>query len=234
MFDCYYKGLQTYIFAPCYTNNMKKISAIVFDLGGVLLNLDQDRTLRAFGRYGLDLEMVNDQSSLFTDFETGKIRDIDFRQGIQTALKGTITNAQIDEAWNAMLLFMVEERFGLVEQLKSKYDIYLLSNTNSIHIDWFRAYLDETFGQERWNRLFKHQFLSYEIGLRKPHTNIYEYVLGEINCEPQQVVFIDDSLQNLKGAAQVGMHTVHARNPLDEKLLSDIQHTIEAWHKLHS
>src|SRR6187551_1526853 len=112
---------------------MEKISAIVFDLGGVLLNLDQNRTIRAFERYGLDMEKLNEHSSLFNDFETGQITDVDFRQGIKTALKGNITDTEIDVAWNAMLLFIVEERFGLVEQLKSKFDIYLLSNTNSIH-----------------------------------------------------------------------------------------------------
>lgn len=212
---------------------MKKISTIIFDLGGVLLNLDQDRTVRAFKRYGLDLDMLNDQSTLFTDFETGKITAIDFRHGIKTALKGNITDAQIDEAWNAMLLFMVEERFELVKQLKQEYKIYLLSNTNSIHIDWFRRYLDETFGQERWNDLFNHQFLSYEIGLRKPHASIYEYVLREINCEAHQAVFIDDGMVNLKGAASVGIHTVLAKNPLDAQLMMDIRTTIDAWHQLH-
>ncbi len=213
---------------------MKKISAIVFDLGGVLLDLDQNRTLRAFERHGLDLELLNEHSALFTDFETGKITAADFRQGIKTALKGNITDEEIDVAWSAMLLFMAEERFGLVEQLKNQFDIYLLSNTNSIHIDWFKDYLNGTFGRQRWNSLFNYQFLSYEIGLRKPHTEIYEYVLKQINREPQQTVFIDDSMQNLKGASSVGMHTVHAHNPLDTRLLRNITDTVEAWHQLHA
>jgi glucose-1-phosphatase len=212
---------------------MHKISTIIFDLGGVLLDLDQGKTLRAFARRGLDLEDVNEASPIFADFETGKISAVDFRHGIRTLFKGNITDTEIDEAWNAMLLDTYEERFNILEGLRKQFRIYLLSNTNSIHIDWVRDYLHKNFGLERWDSLFDKQYLSYEIGLRKPNKDIYEYVLKDIQKEPQECLFIDDSYANIKGAASAGIHTLLALHPLDQEMLSNIKQIISSKKKLH-
>lgn len=212
---------------------MHKISTIIFDLGGVLLDLDQGKTLRAFSRKGLDLEDVNEASPIFHDFETGKISAADFRHGIKSLFKGNITDTEIDEAWNAMLLDTYESRFTIIEGLRKHFRIYLLSNTNSIHIDWVRDYIEKTFGLERWDNLFDKQYLSYEIGLRKPNKDIYEYVLKDIQKYPQECLFIDDSFANVKGAASVGIHTLHAMHPLDQEMLSNIKQIISSWKKLH-
>jgi HAD superfamily hydrolase (TIGR01509 family) len=202
---------------------MKKISTIIFDLGGVILDLDQDKTIRAFARAGLSLDNVNDTSTIFNDFETGKINANDFRQGIKTLRKGEITDEQIDTAWNAMLLDMPEERFLLIEKLRKQYNIYLLSNTNSIHIDFFRKYIETAHSLERWNSLFDKQFLSYEISLRKPNKDVYEYVLNDIAREANECIFIDDNLGNIKGAASVGIHTILAKRPLDTDMFNEIR-----------
>lgn len=202
---------------------MTKISAIIFDLGGVILDLDQDKTVRAFSRLGVDLDLMNGQSSIFNDFETGKIVAADFRHGIKTALKGEITDERIDEAWNAMLLETNLERFKIVAALKKDFRTYLLSNTNSIHIDAFRKYLEGFCGTSAWDVLFDKQFLSYEIGLRKPGKAIYEYVLKDQGLTSAQCLFIDDSVPNLNGAASLGMRTLHAKHPLDEQLLAEIR-----------
>lgn len=213
---------------------MKKISAIIFDLGGVLLDLDQGKTLRAFHKLGLDLEDVNDSSPIFTDFETGKINAADFRQGIQTLSKGVLTNEQIDHAWNLMLLDTTEERFRLLEQLRKNFSVYLLSNTNSIHIDYFRNYIETQFGIERWNNLFDKQFLSYEIGLRKPHREIYDFVLNDIGREANECIFIDDNTTNIRNAGALGIHTILAQQPLDKTMFDNIYHTAKAWEKANS
>lgn len=205
---------------------MQKISAIIFDLGGVLLDLDQDRTLRAFNRLGADLAEINMESSIFTQFETGHILPQDFRQALKSKLKGLATDSQIDDAWNKMLLTVAKERFLLVRQLKKYANIYLLSNTNSIHIDYFRQYLDETFGIEAWDELFDKQFLSYEMGMRKPHTEIYKYVAEQIGKHPEKCLFIDDNKANIKGAADAGMKTIHTYEPLDTKLFEKIKFAI--------
>jgi HAD superfamily hydrolase (TIGR01549 family) len=202
---------------------MSKISAIIFDLGGVILDLDQGKTIRAFSRAGLDLDQMNMNSSIFNDFETGRISAVDFRQGIKTAMKGSMGDAEIDEAWNAMLLDTTHERFEMIAELKKKFKVYLLSNTNSIHIDAFRKYIETFSGLKAWDALFDKQFLSYEIGLRKPDKKMYEYIVKDIGQDAHKCLFIDDSIINIRGAAASGLRILHAQNPLDAKLLSEIQ-----------
>jgi HAD superfamily hydrolase (TIGR01509 family) len=225
----YFEGCKHIFLEDVIQVSMKKISTIIFDLGGVILDLDQDRTLRAFSRLGLDLDDVNESSAIFTDFETGKINADDFRQGIQTLSKGMLTPDQIDTCWNLMLLEITEERFRLIEQLRKSFNIYLLSNTNSIHIDYFRQYIDSSFGLDRWDNLFDKQYLSYEIGLRKPHKAIYEYVLKELGRGPDECIFIDDNVTNVRNAGSLGIHTIHATHPLDLKMIDDIYQTVKTW-----
>lgn len=221
-----------HIFLPLVIQaQMNKISTIIFDLGGVILDLDQGKTLRAFARKGLDLEDVNEASPIFNDFETGKITAPDFRQGIKSLFKGNITDTEIDEAWNAMLLDTYEERFRIIEGLRKQFRIYLLSNTNSIHIDFVRDYLNKHFSLERWDNLFDKQYLSYEIGLRKPNKNIYEYVLNDIQKQPQECLFIDDSFANIKGAESAGIQTLLALIPLDQEMLSNIKQIVSSLRK---
>lgn len=202
---------------------MHTISAIIFDLGDVLLDLDQDRTLRQFNRLGLSLDEVNLQSTLFTEFECGKINAADFRQTLKSAAKGTIDDEQIDEAWNRMLLSVNHQRLPMLQALQQRVPLYLLSNTNSIHIDWFKQYLHDTIGLNQWNSLFTHQFLSYEIGMRKPNLDIYEYVTSTIGLAPEACLFIDDNKSNITGAKQAGLQTLFAQRPLNDELFAQIQ-----------
>lgn len=211
---------------------MQTITTIVFDLGGVLLDLDQGKTLRAFKRLGVDLEDINLESTVFTDYETGKLSSEDFLQFINTKLKGNASSEQITEAWNAMLLGITAERFQFLEQLRKTFRVYLLSNTNEIHIRSVHQYLSTTFGLDRWNQLFDHQFLSYEMGSRKPDAACYLQVLNHIGKQPQEVLFIDDSHTNIRGATKVGIHTLLATAPLDERMMQQIKDTVKAWHQL--
>lgn len=202
---------------------MTKITTIIFDLGGVILNLDQDRTLRAFNRLGADLDSINAMSTVFADFETGKINADDFRQAMITHLKGTATAEEIDAAWNAMLLDLPLERLTYLKFLRKNFNVHLLSNTNSIHIDAFNKYLNEEHPKLDWFGLFDKVYYSYEIGLRKPNKDIYEFVLQDNNLQPHECLFIDDMKANLNGAGTVGMHTIWAKNPLDENMLMEIK-----------
>jgi glucose-1-phosphatase len=212
---------------------MDKISTIIFDLGDVLLDLNQDRTLRAFNRLGIDLSDVNDQTTLFNDFETGKIGEEDFRHTLRAIRKGEVTNEQIDTAWNEMLLWITPERIDILKQLRKHFRIYLLSNTNSIHITWFKKYIEEQMGWQAWCDLFDKQYFSYEIGLRKPHTSIYEYILNDIHKEANECLFIDDNRSNIRGAAKVGIHVLFASKPLDAKMHADILTIAKNWHQVH-
>jgi putative hydrolase of the HAD superfamily len=202
---------------------MTKITTIIFDLGGVILNLDQDRTLRAFKRLGVDLEDINEMSTIFSDFEVGKINANDFRQAIMTHLKGNATENEIDAAWNAMLLDLPTERLTYLKFLRKNFNVHLLSNTNSIHIDAFNKYLLDEHPNLDWYAQFDKVYYSYEIGLRKPNKDIYEFVIQENNLKPHECLFIDDLKANLNGAGHVGMHTIWAKNPLDENMLMEIR-----------
>nr|MBP9688981.1 HAD family phosphatase [Bacteroidia bacterium] len=208
---------------------MTKITTIIFDLGGVILNLDQDRTLRAFKRLGADLDLMNDVSTVFKVFETGRISADDFRNAIITHLKGNVTAAQVDDAWNAMLLDLPVERLTMLENLRKKYRVFLLSNTNSIHIDAFNLYLKQHHPNLNWFGLFDKVYYSYQIGLRKPDTNIYEFVLNENNLKPHECLFIDDMKANLNGANNIGLHTILAKNPLDNNMLKEINSLVAAF-----
>jgi putative hydrolase of the HAD superfamily len=206
---------------------MAKVNALIFDLGGVILNLDQDRTLRAFSRMGADLEDINLASTVFTDFETGKIKESDFRQVLKTALHGAYDDAQIDKAWNEMLLDIPELRIELLLKLRKHFRLYLLSNTNSVHIRYFNEWFEQTFaGRYKWHELFDQIFYSHEIGLRKPTAECYEYVLKAIKQPADKCVFIDDSHINIRGAEAVGIRTLWAKEPLNENMLNQLKAVI--------
>lgn len=207
---------------------MKKITTIIFDLGGVILNLNQDKTLLNFKRLGLDLEHINIDSDLFTDFEKGLISEEIFRQILKTKLKENISNEQIDEAWNSMLLDIPVVRLDIIKQLKQNFNIYLLSNTNAIHIKYFINYFAQNHSNENWNNLFDKIFYSFEIGLRKPDAEIFDFVLKNIGLHPDECIFIDDSKVNIKAAQNLGIHTVWAKEPLSKQTLEEIKNITAA------
>lgn len=202
---------------------MNKISAIIFDLGGVILDIDQERTIRRFNKLGVDLEEINIQSPLFNHYERGTINSLDFIHTLRTALKGNVTTEQIVDAWNAMLLEIPKERFRYIEKLRKKYKVYLLSNTNELHMDAFYDYIGKTYGVAYWESLFDEIFLSYKMGSRKPEEDCFLHVCQKINLAPQECLFIDDSVMNIRGAEYVGMRTILANEPLGNALLPTIQ-----------
>lgn len=213
---------------------MSSIKAIIFDLGGVILNLDQEKTFRSFARLGLDLETVNSSCPVFTDFETGKVSPALFRETLKKNAKTFISDEAIDAAWNAMLLDIPEERFAILNELKNDYKLYLLSNTNIIHIESFNQYMEKEHSNTDWLMCFDDVYYSYNIGLRKPDVACYEHVLKQIGLTASECVFIDDSAANLRGAEAAGLRTLHARDPLDQKLLLSLKQMIAADQKKSS
>lgn len=191
-------------------------------MGGVILNLDQDFTLRAFKRLGVDLEEINARTTLFTDYEIGKISDEDFRHGLRTYGNPLLTDEQIDTAWNRMLLDLPVERFALLDELNKRYKLYLLSNTNNIHITEFYRYVNSTYNNLNFNGFFQEVYLSHLINLRKPNEACYEFVLKQQNIKREECIFIDDSIANINGAKKCGIHTLHAIKPLDDSMVAAI------------
>lgn len=188
------------------------VKNIIFDLGEVILNIDYSLCERAFERLGIknfkSIYSQKEQIGLFDDFETGKISDGEFRRQLMKLIPHKISPKQFDDAWNAMLLDLPNERIRLLEKLKNQYRTFLLSNTNEIHIRWLSHYLKQTFGFEDFSHLFEKVYLSYKIGMRKPEPQTFNYVLRENGIRKEETLFIDDSIQHIEAAKKIGIRTL--------------------------
>lgn len=186
---------------------------IIFDLGGVILNIDYNLTVKAFQELGIEnFQEIYSQASqdkLFDLYETGKISSDAFVNEIIKRCGAGISGEEICSAWNAMLLDLPKERLDLLKKIKEQFRTFLLSNTNDIHIQAYGGYLNLTYGFGDLSAYFEKQYLSYEIGMRKPDKIIFEHVLNENNLKPEETIFIDDSIQHVKGAIEAGVNAIH-------------------------
>lgn len=194
-----------------------RIRNIIFDLGGVILNLDYNRTTEAFKQLGItEFEHLYSQAKqkhLFDEYEKGLISSDAFRSEMITLLESRPAPHEIDRAWNAMLLDLPPERLDLLQKLKDKYRLFLLSNTNEIHISAYSEYLRQTFGFADLSHIFEKEYYSYRVGKRKPDREIFEMVLAENNLQPKETLFIDDSVQHVEGARLTGIRAYHLQPP---------------------
>ena len=190
----------------------ENIKAIIFDFGGVLIDLNYHATIDAFQQLGIHnfdtLYTQAQQSNLFDDIETGKISSQRFINGLLDYLPHTVTPNEVVTAWNAMLLDIDPEKAHLLTELRKKYPVYLLSNTNEIHINLAYRRWEKTMGHPIQN-YFNKIYLSHEVGMRKPHKEIFEHVCADSGLNPQHTLFIDDSIQHIEGAQKVGLKTIH-------------------------
>ena len=190
----------------------KMIRNIVFDLGGVLVDLDFKAAINGLQQAGFanvkEQLLAFDRGGIFQKFEVGEITADEFRAAIRENSTVTLTDEEVDGLWNAMLLEIPREKLELILELRGKYMVYLLSNTNSIHWDYVckNAFNYRGFRVEDY---FEETFLSYEMHLAKPDKAIFEKVLHDANLLPEETLFIDDSEANCKAAQEVGIHAHH-------------------------
>lgn len=192
------------------------VKAIIFDFGGIFINLNYAATIDAFKRLGIgnfdELYSQAQQSNLFDNYETGKISSQRFINRLLDFLPINTTPNQVVEAWNAMLLDIEPEKVKLLAELRKSYPVYLLSNTNDLHIDIAFRRWKKTIGQSI-HESFDKIYLSHEIGLRKPNLDIFELVCRENNLDPSKTLFIDDTEQHINGAKSIGLQThLHTSN----------------------
>jgi|VirMetMinimDraft_7_1064189.scaffolds.fasta_scaffold164417_1 putative hydrolase of the HAD superfamily len=194
---------------------MKAIKNIIFDLGGVLIHLQPKWTEAAFCALVGDKKEYARISSLlqaeniFNDFETGAIGESEFIAALQKYNPNPVTRAQLETAWNAMLLDIPTSGLDLVQDLQNQgYKVYLLSNTNSIHLTGFTKIAKEENGITDFDALFDKAYYSHLIGSRKPHAEPFEYVLKDAGLVAGETLFIDDNAPNLVGARLAGIHTL--------------------------
>lgn len=189
-----------------------KIKNVVFDLGGVLINLDFDNCLNAFRKAGFqDIEKQVCQfrgNGLFSQFELGEINPEEFRETIRKEACGSLSDRKIDDMWNLMLLDIPREKLDLLLELRGRYMVYLLSNTNQIHWDYACEQMFSYRGF-RANNFFEDTFLSFEMHKAKPDKDIYGQMMKEANILPEETFFIDDSEVNCQAAAALGIQACH-------------------------
>lgn len=186
------------------------IKNIIFDFGDIFVNLDKQVVFKALRNNGIH-EFLPKFSILNNDFEIGKIGSDEFLDRLKIDFPSLSTN-ELADIWNSMLLDFPEYRLNFIEELakEKKFRLFLLSNTNALHIPHVR----EVMGRERFERFkkcFEQFYLSHEIRLRKPDREIYQFVLDQNNLLAKETLFIDDTLENTEAAATLGIQTWNLR-----------------------
>ena len=185
---------------------------IIFDLGGVLLNLNINNTLNAYKTMGIhNIENyfgIGHADSFFKQYEKGAINDEEFITSIERLCGNGVKKPEIIEAWNALLLDFPPDRVAWLRALKNKYRLFLFSNTNAIHLSCFQKSFEKEYGFHM-DELFERAYYSHLVQLRKPDKAAYEYVLNENNLLAAETVFIDDALVNVEAANAVGIKGMH-------------------------
>lgn len=196
--------------------NARNLKFLIFDLGGVIINLEIERTINELASLGkVDPAFIKEKylhHDEFKHYETGAIGDEEFRSFLRDMLNFGGTDQQLDDAWNAMILDIPAERLELLKRLRQQYGLFLLSNTNAIHMDCVHERLS-LHGAGNFDPYFHKQYYSHLINRRKPDADIYQFVLDDNNLRPDHVLFIDDNADNIEGAANLGIQTLHINKP---------------------
>lgn len=189
------------------------IRNLIFDLGNVIINIDPPRSVKAFAELVPEqAEAIQNQllkTDFFNKFETGEIDNEAFRKGIREIYQNDLSDAQIDDCWNTLLLDIPQARVDLLQELKKNFRIFLLSNTNDIHARAVEATLAQLPNAPLMTDIFEKVYYSQNMGLRKPDPQIYRQVLGENNLQAEETLFLDDNLDNVKSAQTLGIHIIH-------------------------
>ena len=200
--------LQKYRIAIRAMHKSSKIKKLILDFGGVIYHISHQKQKDTFEQMGFDdfntLYSQVVQNPLFARFECGKISDNDFREQLNALIDKSFTPQQTDRAWNSILVGFDTPTIKLLEQLKSRYSIFLLSNTNAIHYKIYAQQFLESFGYDI-NGLFEKCFWSFKIGKRKPNRDVYEMIISECAIDKDNAIFIDDTEANIIAAERAGI-----------------------------
>ena len=191
-----------------------RITTLIFDLGGVIVDLAPEQTLHEFARLARkpveEIVRIYTRHAVFYAYETGKIDAREFRDSIRTLFELNASDQEIDRCWNAMLLGIPQEKLTMLTILKKQFTTIALSNTNSIHL----AYINEIILKGNvLDAYFHHTHYSHDVGMRKPEQEIYKYVLKKHALIPEQTFFLDDNVDNINAASAVGIKTLLIEHP---------------------
>lgn len=197
---------------------MGKIRNIVFDLGGVLMDLDRERAVRRFVEIGvLDAEEwigLYGQKGIFLEIENGQI-DLDtYCKKLCEHTGKPLTYEQIQYAWMGFITDVPQYKLDYLLELRKHYKVYLLSNTNPIIQSWARS---ETFtpAGRPISAYFDKMYTSYEVGAIKPDRAIYDYMISDSQLNPSETLFVDDGKKNIEIGQELGFYTYQPKNGED-------------------
>ena len=191
------------------------IKNIIFDLGGVILNIDLRKTQDAFTSLGVkniqEVFRMGHIDSFFKSYEVGAISDTQFIDSIQKMAGIQVAPEIVVDAWNALLLDFPPERINFLKGLKNKYRLFLLSNTSALHHVRFHEMFNQEFGGSL-DDLFDKAYYSHIIRIHKPETAAYKLIVDENALIADETLFIDDSAANVEGAERAGLKGLHLAN----------------------
>lgn len=190
---------------------------ILFDLGGVILNINTHATLEAFLNIGFPAKLLNYpenfQTDLFFRYETGKLTTDEFRDSIRSETGISFTNEVFDSAWLAMIGQVPPQRIQLLKRLSEHYTLYMLSNTSELHMDYFEKRFEQEAGFSL-DSIFTKCYYSYQIGEHKPDEKAFQHVLDNAGIRAEETLFLDDNIQNIKAASALGFNAIHITESL--------------------
>lgn len=194
----------------------KKVKNLLFDLGGVIIDIDVNKTAQQMAFIlGLEDDLKGDKvlnHIIFKQYETGKLNSAEFVQAIKNMARKEVEESQIIEAWNAMLLQIPVERIKLLEKLKKKNRLFVLSNTNELHVNRFNTMVP---GYSALSELFEKVYYSHEIGCRKPTKEAFNIIIEENSIDPTETLFIDDAIENIEAASEMNFQTLFVKKHND-------------------
>lgn len=194
---------------------MKEYRNLIFDLGGVIINLDESLTVNAFaGLSSMEparLWELIEKDPVIHDYEKGLISDSGFKEHVEETTGTRMSDEEFVHAWNAMLLDIVPGKLEKIESLRNKYRMFIISNTNNIHIQEAENILLKTCGIAKFDHWFRKAYYSHEVHMRKPDTEIFIHVMKKNKLHPAETLFLDDSLVNVEGARRSGMDAIQIK-----------------------
>ncbi len=197
---------------------MPLIKNLFLDFGGVILNIDFQKASDAFVNLGVKefntLYGQSHASPLFEMLETGKISEQEFYSQLRELAGINLTDEEIKYAWNALLLEYSEESLEWINRNKNRFNLYLFSNTNIIHLNAFEKMFRQLKGESTFNQLFKKAYYSHQLGYRKPDREAFDEIIMRENILPEETMLIDDTYKNIEGAAAAGWQTIHLKPPM--------------------
>ena len=192
--------------------DLKNIETIIFDLGGVIIDLDSKSVIDQFQRYSdktaRDIIRLISQSQDLIDYETGKMSDSDFCQTVNKLLHTELSQASFETIWNSFLGNIKQDKLHLMLALKDQFNLLILSNTNAIHQRSFDQRVGELISTRIMSDMVHTAYYSHELGLRKPDPNIYKRVIDLQNLNPTRTLFFDDRNENINMAQDFGIQAI--------------------------